>query len=354
MARIFISYRRDDASAEAGRLAADLLGRAGRGNVFIDVDSIGPAEDFEDRIDRALHASHVAFVLIGRQWLDAALPDGRRRLDQPNDYVRREITQALARPDVTVVPVLVDGADMPSVEQLPDDIAPLSKINAAELSHKRWRDDVRALWDVARRHDSFPRRLAYMTRVRALPLTVAAMVIAGAVAVAVLPGGGEPRSQGSTASSAEPRVPYFDGVASHLDRSKDFLGFLQAHDGDPVRLQVGFQIGLDDYSVDGFGSPGSKASEQPRIMLLTECTPPLSREEKERVDLGFASEFWPGRCMGVDLSVAGPDTDDSGIYVTHGAPRIEGWFTVDFGDLHQGLTGLALKPISPEQAAART
>jgi hypothetical protein len=351
MARVFISYRRDDTSGEAGRLAADLVRRAGRGNVFIDVDSIGPAEDFEDRIDRALHASDVAFVLIGRRWLDSALPDGRRRLEQANDYVRREIAQALARSDVIVVPVLVNGADVPSAEELPDDIAALSKINAAELNHKRWREDVRALWEVARRHDSVPRRLLYATRVRALPLTVATVVVAGVAAVAVLLSGGGQSSQGSE-SPPETRIPYFDGVASHLDRSKDFLGFLQAHDGDPVRLQVGFQIGPDDFSVDGFGSENT-TSEDPRIMLLTECTPPLSRQEQERVDLGFAREY-SARCMGVDLWIAGPDTDDSGVYVTHGNPRIEGWFTVDFGDLYQGLTGVALTPISPEQAAART
>src|SRR4051794_39861041 len=135
MAKIFISYRRDDTSAEAGRLAADLGRRAGRGNVFIDVDSIGPAERFEKRIDHALDASQVVFVMLGERWLEAALPDGRRRLDQPEDYVRREIARALARPDVTVVPVLVNGVAMPAGEQLPVELVALSKINAAELSH---------------------------------------------------------------------------------------------------------------------------------------------------------------------------------------------------------------------------
>jgi hypothetical protein len=164
--------------------------------------------------------------------------------------------------------------------------------------------------------------------------------------------GGDDAEPPST--TGEQRVPYFDGVASHLERSRDFIGFLQTHDGDAVRLQVGFQIGLDDYSVDGFGSASSEPSRQPWIVLLTECTPPLSPEERERLDLGFRSEIQPGRCMGVDLFVTGRDTDDSGVYVTHGRPRVEGWFTVDFGDLHQGMTGITLKPISPEQASART
>src|SRR4051812_48901491 len=128
MPSIFISYRREDTSGEAGRLAEDLGARFGRSGIFMDVDSISPGANFEDRIDGALGACQVALVLIGDRWLDARPPDGRRRLDQDGDYVRHEIAAALARRDVTVVPVLVEGATMPTPSELPPDIAGLAKI----------------------------------------------------------------------------------------------------------------------------------------------------------------------------------------------------------------------------------
>jgi len=79
--KIFISYRRDDTSGEAGHLAADLRKRFGRENVFIDIDTIAPGVDFETRISQALNACRVTFVLIGNNWLNLTLPDGTRRLD---------------------------------------------------------------------------------------------------------------------------------------------------------------------------------------------------------------------------------------------------------------------------------
>jgi hypothetical protein len=80
-------------------------------------------------------------VLIGRDWLEVQGPDGRRRLDDPDDVLRREITAALAR-DILVIPVLVEGATMPSEHTLPSDIAPLARRNALELSDTRWDYDV--------------------------------------------------------------------------------------------------------------------------------------------------------------------------------------------------------------------
>jgi hypothetical protein len=146
---IFVSYRRDDTSGEAGHLAADRRKRFGRKTIFIDIDTIAPETDFEDRINDALSACRMTFILIGKQWLNAALPDGTRRLDHERDYVRKEIATALRRPLMTVVAVLVEGAAMPSAEQLPPDIAELAKRNAAELSNKRWRYDVNQMCAIA-------------------------------------------------------------------------------------------------------------------------------------------------------------------------------------------------------------
>jgi hypothetical protein len=158
-----------------------------------------------------------------------------------------------------------------------------------------------------------------------------------------------------TGAGTEQRaVPYFNDIAGHLEESSDLIGFLQTNDGDAVQLEVGFQVGLDDFSVDGFGEPSAEPDALPRITVYTQCTPPLLAAEKEQFDLGFRDELVLGRCFGDELLITGPDTDESGIYVTHGQPRIEGYFLVDVGDLHMGFTAITLKPINFQEAIARS
>ena len=202
MPSIFISYRREDTSGEAGRLAQDLGSRFGRSSIFMDVDSISPGANFEAGIDGALAACQVALVLIGDRWLDAKLSDGRRRLDHEDDYVRHEIAAALGRRDVTVVPVLVEGARMPAAAELPSDISGLAKINAFELSNKRWPYDLGQLCDIAERYEGgFQRALRAVPRwawATGLAL-VAACVIA---AVVVLATGGSTHDSSGTAARA--------------------------------------------------------------------------------------------------------------------------------------------------------
>ena len=80
-------------------------------------------------------------VLIGRHWESIALPDGRRRLDDPTDFVRLEVAAAI-REGVTVIPVLVEGAPMPSPASLPEELRALSRRQAIDLSNERWNYDV--------------------------------------------------------------------------------------------------------------------------------------------------------------------------------------------------------------------
>jgi hypothetical protein len=144
MSRIFISYRRDDAADAAGRLADRLRERFGDEGVFIDVETIGPGEDFAERIRRDVGTCDVLIAVIGRGWLTARHPDGRRRLDDADDYVRLEIATALER-NIRVVPVLVQRAPMPKASELPADLARLERRNAVEIRETRFRDDVDAL-----------------------------------------------------------------------------------------------------------------------------------------------------------------------------------------------------------------
>ena len=116
--RIFISYRRDDSAETAGRIYDRLVQSFEKGSIFKDVDSLPAGFDFRDVLDDALRKCDVFLAIIGVQWLEIRNPDGRRRIDDPRDFVRIEIESALER-NIPVIPVLVQGASMPSASELP-------------------------------------------------------------------------------------------------------------------------------------------------------------------------------------------------------------------------------------------
>lgn len=142
---MFISYRREDSSGQAGRLYDSLAEYFGSENVFMDLDTIGPGEDFVEVIDDALKNCDCVLVVIGPRWLHAER-EGQRRLDDPADYLRIEVEHSLARAP-RVIPVLVQGADMPGSRDLPEAIRTLARRNAFDLSDSRWRLDVQRLID---------------------------------------------------------------------------------------------------------------------------------------------------------------------------------------------------------------
>lgn len=139
-AGVFVSYRRADAAYAAGWLADRLAQRFGEGRVFKDVTSIGPGDDWAAEIMAAVGSCTVLLAVIGPGWF-AAAGTARRRLDDPADLVRLEIGTALAR-GVRVIPVLVDGARMPSAADLPADLARLAARQAVELRPDRFAADA--------------------------------------------------------------------------------------------------------------------------------------------------------------------------------------------------------------------
>jgi hypothetical protein len=141
---IFINYRRNDSEGEAGRLFDDLTSNFSDKSVFMDVAAIEPGRDFRKAIDQSVANCSVLLAIVGMEWLEAKDAMGGRRLDDPNDFVRIELASALRR-DIPVIPVLVRGAKMPRVEQLPDDLKELAYRNAVELTHARWKSDVQVL-----------------------------------------------------------------------------------------------------------------------------------------------------------------------------------------------------------------
>ena len=150
--RVFVSYRRNDSPGHAGRLHDALVGRFGADRVFMDVDDIPPGRDFTQVLARELDACEVLIALIGPTWAGRRGRRGRRRLDDPGDFVRMELAAALKR-RIPVVPVLVQNASMPRAHELPDELARLSSIQAFELADRRWGADLRSLIVALERHD---------------------------------------------------------------------------------------------------------------------------------------------------------------------------------------------------------
>src|SRR6185503_1815003 len=144
MRAIFISYRREDAEGQAGRLFDDLVAQFGSDSVFMDVAGLEPGRDFRRAIDQQVASCGVLLALIGRDWLDAQNESGKRRLDDPSDFVRLETASALKR-DIPVIPVLVRGASMPRADELPEDLRDLAFRNAVELTHARWDSNLQVL-----------------------------------------------------------------------------------------------------------------------------------------------------------------------------------------------------------------
>jgi TIR domain len=144
LGQIFMSYRREDTAYAAGWLFDRLASHFGRGKVFKDVDSIELGDDFVAAITTAVESCDVLLAVIGDQWLTITDQAGRRRLDNPDDFVRLEIEAALTR-NVRVIPVLVEGARMPHADELPASLAKLVRRQALELSPSRFEFDTRQL-----------------------------------------------------------------------------------------------------------------------------------------------------------------------------------------------------------------
>lgn len=272
MQGIFISYRRQDSQSAAGRLADSLKEQLPEAAVFRDVETIEAGVDFVNAINTALGSCGVVLVVIGPRWVSIQDAAGRRRLDDAGDYIRVEVATALARADVRVIPVLVDGATMPDPEALPADLQPLARRNALELTDKRWDYDVAQLVTTLRRALGFELRGAVI-RAWHRPLAVLAVLLAVAAGY-VLFQARTPPARGTAVPIAVERI---DRVPAAPDRGVPALPPAPAGaavSGDPAescptrlsinpdlptpftclcrpeKLQEGSVWGTDDYTDD--------------------------------------------------------------------------------------------------------
>lgn len=231
--RVFLSYRREDSAAHAGRLADALRARLGPEGVFLDVAAIRAGTDFTAAIDDALGRTDAVLVVIGPRWLSAVTDDGRPRLADPQDYVRREVSGALGS-GLPVVPVLVGGASLPAAEDLPDELTALARRQAFALDDTTWHRDVDGLLDsLAGRASDGGRR-----RRRTVAALGAVVLVAGAVTAAVLL---RPDPDGSGAESSNavpPACPDRDeGTATLLGPGAAAVGRIDGADG-PLEFTV--------------------------------------------------------------------------------------------------------------------
>jgi hypothetical protein len=248
--RVFVSYRRGD-SGHAGRLYDALASRFGPENVFMDIDTIEPGLDFAEVIDRAVQACDVVIVLIGPRWVTATDTDGRRRLDNAEDFVRLEIEAALAR-DVVVIPTCVQGADMPPVRELPPTLVGLTRRQGIALRDIGWHDDVSRLI----------RRLERLAE------------------------GETPKDTISTTKR----------VAS---RSRKRLALIGGIVGVAAIAVIAAVVALTRSSGGGSGSAGFSASER-RLLAVV---PPLTRSSCQHISYGEKSARASVSCSGVRVSV---------------------------------------------------
>jgi streptogramin lyase len=222
---VFISYRREDCPGHAGWLYDCLAEDLGRDRVFMDVNSIEAGVDFSERLGEAVGACSLLIALIGSGWLDARDEAGRRRLDDPEDFVHQELAAGLARSGLRVIPVLVEGATMPRAEDLPDDLKALARRHARELSHARWDYDAGRLIDAARLSGAAPSRhrpagaatsaggraivpaARWLARGGWRVVAPAAVVAALVVAVVVLLSGGEGHARAAVLTLAIGKTP---------------------------------------------------------------------------------------------------------------------------------------------------
>ena len=138
MAGIFISYRRSDSSPWAGRLYDLLVNAWGRDYVFMDVDTFAPGDDFRVSIAAMLRRCDVVLVVIGPRWASAIDERKERRLDDRADIHRAEVESALDS-GLLVIPVVVGGASMPKVAELPAPLTDLAYRTAVHLEDRGFR-----------------------------------------------------------------------------------------------------------------------------------------------------------------------------------------------------------------------
>ncbi|MEM1151885.1 MAG: toll/interleukin-1 receptor domain-containing protein [Pseudomonadota bacterium] len=181
--RVFLSYRRADSEAAARSLEQRLLQMPDIKRVFLDHEAIPKGVDFSEAIQKAIRKSGIVLVLIGPDWRGEQA-DGTARILDENDFVRLEVSEALAGKR-QVVPVLLNETQMPAASSLSPELVGLTRLNAARIRMEDFEEDVDDLLDVifGSRHRISRWMVPRMTWFRAVRLTVYGLLTAAVVAL---------------------------------------------------------------------------------------------------------------------------------------------------------------------------
>ena len=158
----------------------------------MDQSNIDPAQLFPNAIERAAGSCHALLAVIGKDWATIPGRDGRPRLENPEDWVRREIETALDRDGVVVIPVVVGGGRVPDPEELPESLRPLSYRQAQYLNQRSWDYDFRSLLG------ALPRPSVTAVAIACLVTAFVAAVIVSQLVTELMPA---PKDQSSEAAS---------------------------------------------------------------------------------------------------------------------------------------------------------
>ena len=132
---IILSYRREDSAGVTGRIFDRLTQEFGTDRVFMDIDSMPAGVDFHHHLQEILADCGALLVVVGKSWRSQRKGQPARIMD-PDDWVRIEVETALER-GIPVVPLLIDGASLPTREQLPESLWPLLRRNALPVDSGR-------------------------------------------------------------------------------------------------------------------------------------------------------------------------------------------------------------------------
>ena len=132
---IILSYRREDSAGVTGRIFDRLSQEFGTNRVFMDIDSMPAGVDFHDHLQEILADCGALRVVVGKGWRSQRKGQPARIMD-PDDWVRIEVETALER-SIPVVPLLIDGASLPTRDQLPESLWPLLRRNALPVDSGR-------------------------------------------------------------------------------------------------------------------------------------------------------------------------------------------------------------------------
>ena len=139
--KVFISYRRDDSAGQVGRIHDRLQQEFGSDFLFMDVDSVPLGVNFVKLLREEVASCDALLAIIGPNWIGARDQNGHLRLENPDDFVRIEISNALKR-GIRVIPILLENTQVPTADQLPDDMKELAQRNGLTVRHTSFHGDM--------------------------------------------------------------------------------------------------------------------------------------------------------------------------------------------------------------------